>query len=109
MDMNRIEGTLREGAGKAEQVFGKTTDKADVQARGIVDEATGTVQDFYGRMRDAADQAPDTIAEAMEAGQQSLSKGVETIGKRVASQPMESLLLAGAIGYLAAWMLHRRH
>ncbi|ACB93896.1 CsbD family protein [Beijerinckia indica] len=112
MNLHEIEGAARGFTGKAETKFGEITGDRDAEAQGLIDQASGKVQDLYGRIKesvqDASAQVPDSVSETVEKGQEIYKHGVEQLGKRVGTQPFEALLLAGALGYLLGWAMHRR-
>ena len=76
-------------------------------ARDALDTAKSHAQDLAGRASAAAGQIREQLPDAddlREAGK----RGSTNLARQVARQPFESLLLAGAVGYLAAWIIHRR-
>lgn len=58
MDSDRIEGPLKEGAGKAKEAWGDATDDASTEAEGKKDQAEGDLQNEWG---EAKDKVRDTI------------------------------------------------
>jgi len=50
---------------------------------------------------------PESTAEAIAAGQRAVDEGTARLARRVAKQPIEALILAGAIGYLVGWATSR--
>lgn len=66
-------------------------------------EIYGKAQD---RVRDTVEHLPDP-SEAMAVGRRAYEKSSDTVGRHVAKQPLEALLLAGAIGYLVGWATNR--
>ncbi|WP_051955981.1 CsbD family protein [Beijerinckia mobilis] len=113
MNVHEIEGAARGVAGKAESKFGEITGDRDMQAQGVIDQAAGKVQELYGRVKetvqDATAHVPEAVSDTVERGQELCRQGVDTIGKRAGRQPLETLFLAGALGYLLGWALHRHH
>ena len=71
MTDDRIEGTLRKGAGHVQDAVGGLTGDGETQARGKLNQAAGSAQDALGKIKDqagdlygqAADQAQDVYAE----------------------------------------------
>jgi uncharacterized protein YjbJ (UPF0337 family) len=63
MDSDRIEGSLKEGAGKVKEEWGDATDNPSTELEGKKDQAEGKVQESWGQtkdaVRDAADEADD--------------------------------------------------
>lgn len=91
MDENRVEGTVRNIGGKAQEGLGRATGDLGTQAKGQINEAMGAAQDLYGQ---AADAARDTAAGL----EQWLRRTVET-------QPYTTAIVALGIG----WLLGRLH
>lgn len=52
---------------------------------------------------DAAGSVPAYGSRVAQTGEQLMSRGRQRIDLRVRKQPVEALLLAGAIGYLVGW------
>ncbi len=111
MDLNRIEGAARDLGGKGEEFLGKVTDKPGTQAQGIADQVVGAAQNFYGqakdRLSDAADRVPDALSQASGYGQQAYKDGSRQLAAQVGKQPIETLLLVGAVGFLLGWATTR--
>ena len=101
MDKDRIAGSVKEFAGKAEAAAGDAIKDADTQAAGRVREAAGKVQDLYGQGKDAAREAVDTAVNYAR------GDGAEAIAKLVHQNPLGSLLTAGAIGFGLALLMAR--
>ncbi len=91
MDENRVEGTVRNIGGKAQEQFGRATDDAETQAKGKLNQALGAGQDLLGQ---AADATRDTAGSI----DQWLRQTIET-------QPYTTAIVALGIG----WLLGRMH
>ncbi len=111
MDMNRVDGTVKSAVGKGEEFLGKAGDKPGVEAQGLSDQVAGAAQNLYGRTKDgfndAVDRIPDVISDAADIGQRAYRDGSRQIATQVGKQPIETLLLVGALGYLVGWAVHR--
>jgi uncharacterized protein YjbJ (UPF0337 family) len=105
MDKDRIAGSAKEWAGKAEGAVGDIAGDADSQAAGRVREAAGKVQNLYGQAKDAAREATDTATEF--ARKAVAGEGQEALAKMVQDNPLSSLLTAGMIGFGLALLLGR--
>ena len=103
MDENRISDQVSGGANEA---------KNGIRA------AAGTVSDLAGQARSAAVEAANTIqGAAIETGKQVRDAAAETyrqgarageyVSRNTAEQPLLALLIAGAVGYGLAYMIHR--
>jgi uncharacterized protein YjbJ (UPF0337 family) len=120
MDRDRIEGAGREALGKVQKAAGQFVDDHETEARGALEEAKGTAQNLYGRAKDtvrsvagdALDKASDIGGEyadrAQDIGSRYYREGNRAVSRHVGDQQLAALLLAGAAGYLLAWMLHSR-
>jgi uncharacterized protein YjbJ (UPF0337 family) len=53
MDENRVEGTVRNIGGKAQEQVGRVTGDAATQAKGKLNQAIGAGQDLLGQAADA--------------------------------------------------------
>lgn len=103
MDENRI----------GDQVSGAVND-----AKNGVTAAVGALSDVAGQARSAAVEAVNTVqGAAIETGKHVRDAAAETyrqgarageyVNRNTAEQPMLALLIAGAIGYGIAYMIHR--
>jgi hypothetical protein len=68
----------------------------------VVDQASGAVHDLYNRGGHYARQAREQYPEA----ERYIREGQRAVTQRVAGNPLLALLMAGAIGYALAWMIH---
>lgn len=57
MDSDRIEGPLKEGAGKVKEAWGDATDDPETEAEGKKDQAEGDLQNTWGEAKDKIDDA----------------------------------------------------
>ena len=89
VDSNRVEGAVKNVAGKAEEAFGKVTGDHSTEARGGARQAEGSVQNMYGEAVDQIKSATGEVCKAVE------------------KNPVGALLVAGAIGYVLAALSRR--
>jgi hypothetical protein len=103
MDENRV----------SDQLSGAATD-----VKNSATAAAGSLSDLAGRARSAAVETVNTIqGAAIETGKHVRDAAAETyrqgarageyVNRNTAEQPMLALLIAGAIGYGIAYMIHR--
>lgn len=127
MDTDRVVGTAKKVGGKVEDFAGDVTGDSKLQADGAVDQVKGAVQAAYGQakdtVRDYADQAQGIAGDAYEQGRRYVDEGRkrfpdaeryyqdgrEVVGRHVGESPLAALLIAGAVGYLAALVIHGKH
>jgi uncharacterized protein YjbJ (UPF0337 family) len=111
MDTDRITGSAKEYAGRAESAIGEVAGDAQTQASGKARDAAGAVQNLYGQAKDAARDAADTAAgyakDAYDASGDTFRDGSQAIAKKVQDNPLGALLLAGGIGFALALLLSR--
>jgi uncharacterized protein YjbJ (UPF0337 family) len=111
MDTDRITGSAKEYAGRAESAIGEVAGDAQTQASGKAREAAGTMQNLYGQAKDAARGAADTAAgyakDAYDASGDTFRDGSQAIAKKVQDNPIGALLLAGGIGFALALLMSR--
>ncbi|UGY19563.1 CsbD family protein [Bradyrhizobium septentrionale] len=112
MDKDRIFGTAKEFAGKAEAAVGDAAGDAQTQASGRAREAAGAVQDLYGQAKDAARDAADTAVnyakDAYEHRGETVRSGQKAMAHAVQDNPLGSLLIAGGIGFALALLMTRQ-
>jgi uncharacterized protein YjbJ (UPF0337 family) len=109
MDTDRIAGSAKNFAGKVEGAVGDVAGDADMQASGRIREAAGKVQDLYGQAKDVARDAADAMAGSAKkvANSDTVRDGSEAVAKMVQDNPLQSLLIAGGIGFALALLLRQ--
>jgi uncharacterized protein YjbJ (UPF0337 family) len=90
VDANQIEGTVNKAKGKVEQAAGNLVGDAKTQAEGMVDEWSGRAQATLGKARDVA------------------RDGTAAVRSFAEDRPLQSLLLAGLIGFGLGLIAARR-
>jgi uncharacterized protein YjbJ (UPF0337 family) len=112
MDKDRIVGTAKDFAGKAEGTVGNVAGDARAQAEGRFREASGTAQNLYGQAkdatRDAADAAMGYAKDTYDKSGDTFRDGSQAIGRSVQENPLGSLLIAGGIGFALALLMARK-
>jgi ElaB/YqjD/DUF883 family membrane-anchored ribosome-binding protein len=68
----------------------------------VADQESGAARDIYSRGEHYARQAREQYPEA----ERYIREGQRAVTERVAGNPLLALLMAGAIGYALAWMIH---
>ena len=101
MDSDRVEGTASDLKGKVKDAVGGLTGDSKTQAEGKADQLSGKVQRGYGQVKDAAQGYADSAQEM--AG--TLGEQLDTAMKE---KPLAALLIAGGVGYVLSYLLHRR-
>jgi uncharacterized protein YjbJ (UPF0337 family) len=111
MDKDRIVGSAKEFAGRAEGAIGDMAGDTQTQASGKAREAAGTVQNLYGQakdaVRDAADTATSYAKDAYENSGDTIRGGSQAISQKVQDNPLGALLVAGGIGFALALLMSR--
>jgi uncharacterized protein YjbJ (UPF0337 family) len=59
MDKDRVEGKIKDVAGRVERQVGEWTGDSEKQAHGAAKQAEGKVQNTWGKVKDAAKSATD--------------------------------------------------
>jgi ElaB/YqjD/DUF883 family membrane-anchored ribosome-binding protein len=90
--------TMARNAG--EQAWSAASSAGD-QARSAASTAGETAQDLARKAREQASAASDTLYEQG-------SRAARVLSRNVDENPLTALLIAGAIGYMAAYLLHAR-
>jgi uncharacterized protein YjbJ (UPF0337 family) len=105
MDKDRIVGSAKEFAGRAEGAVGDLAGDAQTQASGKAREAAGTVQNLYGQAKDAVRDAGETAAsyakDAYDKPAETLREGSQAIAQKVQDNPL------GGIGFALALLMSR--
>lgn len=112
MDKDRIAGSAKDFAGKAEGTIGDMAGDARTQAEGRFREASGTGQNLYGQAKDAARDAADAALgyakDTYDRSGDTFRDGSQAIAKSVQENPLGSLLIAGGIGFALALLMTRQ-
>ncbi|KQO63298.1 MULTISPECIES: CsbD family protein [unclassified Methylobacterium] len=112
VDTDRIVGAAKEFGGKVQGAAGDLAGSSRTSAEGRYREAEGRAQDIYGQakdtLRDVADNVSDYAGDAYERGGTYLRDGSRVVGHRVEENPFIALVIAGAVGYGLALLLHGR-
>jgi uncharacterized protein YjbJ (UPF0337 family) len=111
MDTDRIAGSAKDLAGKAEAALGDTTGDATTQVAGRAREAAGTMQNLYGQAKDAARGVADTAAgyakEVYDNSGDTLRDSSQVLARKVQEKPLGSLVIAGAVGLALGLLMSR--
>jgi uncharacterized protein YjbJ (UPF0337 family) len=126
MDENRIEGGVKKAAGKVKETVGAAVGDRTTEASGAGRAMAGDAQRAYGQVadtvRDVAENATDYVRDAAGRTADTVrdvagrtSGNVRDAAGRTAdlardashNYPVQSLLIAGAIGFVCAMLLRR--
>jgi len=92
MDKDRIIGSAKDFAGKAEGTVGNMAGDARTEAQGRAREAAGTAQDLYGQAKDAARDVKDAAIgyarDSYEKSGDTFRDGSQAIAKSVQENPL---------------------
>jgi uncharacterized protein YjbJ (UPF0337 family) len=102
MDEDRIVGTARNIAGRAQEGFGRVVGDAKTQVEGVANQVKGTAQDLYGQAREGAAQV---ASETATAARQTASSLESSLRDFIETQPYTAVFVALGIG----WLLGRMH
>jgi uncharacterized protein YjbJ (UPF0337 family) len=100
MDEDRIAGTARNAAGKAQEGFGRVTGDMKSQVEGAARQMAGTAQDLYG-------QAKDTAADAAKAVRERASDAEDFLRRAIETRPYTAAAIALAVGFIIGRMGRR--
>ncbi len=108
-----IEGDLDQGAGKSQSAFANAKDAfggatiAD-RAAAFVKQAAAAGETAASAVQDAAQKAG---AQASDIGERLYDRGLragQSVARTVEQQPLSAVLIAAALGYGIAYLVHRR-
>jgi len=130
MDQQRIQNAAAEAAERVSEVAGDVAQQAGARLQGKFDQGKAMIEGAQagaatlarqasevGRqamaqagemIQGAARQAGDQAAQAATNLYQQSSRAGDFVSRYAAEQPITALLLAGAIGYGLAYLIHRR-
>ena len=81
------------------------------QANGLADTSNDAAGALYAKgeeaVREAMDELPANLSDVAAAGERIATRGRQALDDGIRKQPVEALLLAGAIGYLVGWAINR--
>ena len=98
--VDRARGTLGDAAATA-------SDRASDAAGTVSDAASDAYDRVRERAADLGNKIPGSASDAVEAGKRAYAKSNDQLAQQIGRQPIEALLLAGAIGYLVGWAANR--
>ena len=109
MNEDRIAGTAKDFAGKAENAFGNATGDRESQASGRAREMAGKAQNLYGQAKDAVQDAADKASDYAKDmyNSDAIRDGQDALARKVQDNPIGSIVTAGAIGFALALLLAR--
>ncbi|GJE29527.1 CsbD family protein [Methylobacterium organophilum] len=116
VDTDRIVGAAKDVGGRVQGAVGDAVGSNRASLEGRYREAEGRVQQAYGQakdtLRDVADDVGDYAGDAYDRVRQHggtyLRDGRAAVESRVEESPFLALLIAGAVGYGLALLLHGR-
>ncbi|HLZ01701.1 MAG TPA: CsbD family protein [Bradyrhizobium sp.] len=97
MNEDRIAGTTRNLAGKAQEGLGRVTGDPKSQAEGLVEQAAGAAQDLYGQAKDAA-------ADAAAVVRQGAADTDDYVRQIIEKRPYTTAIIALCIGWVIGRM-----
>ena len=116
VDTDRIVGTAKEFGGKVQGAAGDAVGSSRDSAEGRFREAQGRAQEVYGQTKDTlrevadnvTDYAGDAYDRVQDRGGAYLRDGTRAVETHVGENPFIALIIAGAVGYGLALLLHPR-
>ena len=100
MNEDRLTGTAKNFAGKAEEGFGRVAGDARTELQGKARQLEGDLQNLYG-------QAKHKAAEAAEVVRESASDMDDFIRRTIEQRPYTTAAVALCIGFLIGRLAHR--
>ena len=97
---------IKKSASDAADYVQRSADDLKSRASDVADDVSDKASGLYGQAKEALGNASERLPSASEA-MDTARGGSQQILRQVAKQPIEALLLAGAIGYLVGWAANR--
>jgi ElaB/YqjD/DUF883 family membrane-anchored ribosome-binding protein len=132
MDQQRVEGAVSDAAGKVGDALGDLSARAEKIAQDKIDQSKPLLKDLQDRASAAIDKTADLARNATSAGVEAVNaiqgaardvgnqasqaataayqqgaRAGGSVSRYAAEQPLTALLIAGAIGYGLARLIHR--
>lgn len=107
MDTDRLAGKAKETFGKAEAGICDAVGDRETQASGRIRQTDGSAQDVYGAAKEHLSDAAGSAAGAPNAARDAAKPIIETIESQAKANPVVSLLIAAAVGYLLSMLTSR--
>ena len=92
---------------KASQRASAAGDQLQEHASAAGDAAADVYDSTANKIAEPLSRFSGSSSDALDAGQSAIKSGSEQLVRQAAKQPLEALLLAGAIGYLVGWAVNR--
>lgn len=108
MNAQNLEAAAREAVSTGQSQVKNYANEAKSQADGFSSRLQDTAKDMRDRTYDAVNQMPDAFNNAVQQSRDLYSRSSDEVGRRVNKQPIESLLVAMAVGYFMGWLFTRR-
>lgn len=116
VDTDRIVGTAKDLGGRAQGAIGDAVGSDRDSLEGRYREAEGRAQRLYGQAKDTVRDIADDVGGYSEDAYDRVSRhggtylrdGRERVETQVGENPFLALLIAGAVGYGLALLLHSR-
>ena len=99
---------VRDAGDEAVQATSDLAAAAKNRLRSATDAGGSLYAEASDRVGDALDDPSASLSKAAETGQRLAMHGRRSVGLRLREQPIEALMLSGAIGYLVGWAVSRR-
>lgn len=104
MDVDRIKGAARTSYGRLQQDYGRLSGDEATELRGAGEQAYGQAQQAYGQgkdhWRETVDRASSFAENAYDEGRRQVERGAGALNVQVEVNPVMSILIACAVGYL---------
>ena len=118
MDQQRAQDVANDAAEKAGKVASEGVRRAEAGVQSALDQGKSVVQDLARQASETGRQAMDRTGEVLEGVAPQAkqiasnlydqsSRSGEYARQYVTQQPLTTLLIAGAIGYALAYLIHR--
>lgn len=112
MDVDRIKGAARTSYGRLQEDYGRLSGDETAEARGAGEQMQGRSQEIYGQakdnLRDAVDRASFYAENVYGEGRRRVERGANAINAQVDTNPVMSILIACAVGYVLGLAMRTR-
>ncbi len=108
MDENRTKAAARNVEGKIEDVMGSVVEPIADRMSSLARQTSAAGEKAISVARDTAEKASAQAADVGGRLYDGSRRAGQTLGRTIGEQPLGSVLLAAAVGYGLAYLMHRR-
>ena len=107
MNSDNIKGAAKKFEGSVESTYGSATGNTSAQAKGEAKKAAGAAQNFLGQAEDKIYDLGGKVRGFLDSATDNFSDAKDKVTRQVHEKPVQSSLIALAIGYVLGRLFRR--